>query len=411
MEAAVQQYSRFFKVVLLTGARQVGKSTLLHHLLPNVRTFVFDPVQDLFGARRDPDLFLDSNPPPLVLDEIQFAPELLPALKRRVDASDRPGQYYLTGSQNMAVLRTVAESMAGRVGILNLEGFSYLELLEQSGATWLDAYLQSPETFAGQIETLATTPPLMELLWRGSLPGLLDLPGEIVPGYFRSYIQTYVERDVRLLENIRDLSSFDRFLGLSAALCGQEINASQLGREIGVAPVTARRWLDLLTYTFQWLELSPYHGNAIKRLSGKSKGYWRDTGLACYLQRISSPEALAVNPLFGALFETWVINTFHKLAALLPTPPHMYHWRTGGGAEVDLVLELNGRFFPIEIKGKTNLTLHDTRGIRAFIETYPGRSIAPALVIYVGRETFPLTTFATAVPWNIVLKGGTTEVY
>jgi predicted AAA+ superfamily ATPase len=402
-EKKLKQYAKYFKVVLVTGARQVGKSTLLQHLFPEYKCFIFDPIQDLYGARRDPDLFLDTFPPPLVLDEIQFAPELLPAIKRRVDTREQQGQYFLTGSQNLSVLKSVAESLAGRVGIINLEGMTIQEMSSRPEDNWLAEYLQSPAAFLKlrQEREPVEAGPLAQTLWRGSLPGILEMPNDIVAGYFRSYIQTYVERDVRLLENIRELSSFDRFLGLSAALCAQEINASQLGREIGVTPATSRRWLDLLENTFQWLEVFPYHGNTIKRISGKRKGYWRDTGLACYLQRLSSPDALAVSPLLGSMFETWVVNQLYRLSSLLPTPPQLYHWRTSGGAEVDLILALDGCLFPLEIKCKTSLTGHDARGLRAFRETYPQEKIAPALIIYAGRESCPLDQYTTAIPWNI----------
>ena len=400
VEKKLKQYAQYFKVVLVTGARQVGKSTMLQHLFPEYKCFIFDPIQDLYGARRDPDLFLDTFPPPLVLDEIQFVPELLPAIKRRVDTLDHPGQYFLAGSQNLSVLKSVAESMAGRVGIINLEGMTIHEIFSRPEDNWLAEYLQSPATFFKRDREPVETDPLAQTLWRGSLPGILDMPNDIIAGYFRSYIQTYVERDVRLLENIRELSSFDRFLGLSAALCAQEINASQLGREIGVTPATSRRWLDLLENTFQWLEVFPYHGNTIKRISGKRKGYWRDTGLACYLQRLSSPEALAVSPLLGSMFETWVVNQLYRLSSLLPTPPQLYHWRTSGGAEVDLIMALDGCLFPVEIKCKTSLTKHDTRGLRAFRETYPAEKIAPALIIYAGKECYRIDQYTTALPWN-----------
>ncbi len=405
IEDKFRQYARYFKAVLVTGARQVGKSTLLQHLLPDAKSFVFDPVQDLYGARQDPDLFLDTHPPPLVLDEIQFVPELLPALKRRMDLNESPGQYFLSGSQNLAVLRSAAESMAGRVGVLNLAGMTPYEMFGKAQGAWLNSYLSSPKGICIKTTGLFTSPPLVEVLWRGSMPGCLDMPNEIIPAYFQSYIQTYVERDIRLLENIKELTSFDKFLGLSAALCGQEINGSQLGREIGITPATARRWLDLLANTYQWLELFPYHGNTIKRISGKRKGYWCDTGLACYLQRISSPDALAVNPLLGSLFESWAVNNLQRVSALLPTPPHLYHWRTTGGAEVDLVMELDGRLFPIEMKCKTNLNRHDTRGLRAFRETYGEEKVAPGLIVYAGQDCYQLNEFTTAIPWQALALG------
>lgn len=391
-----------FKVVLVTGARQVGKSTLLAHALPDVKTVVFDPVQDIYGARTDPDFFLDSFPPPAVLDEIQYAPELLAALKRRVDRVDAPGQYFLSGSQHLGVLRSVSESMAGRVGILRLEAMTVDEMLGRGGeAGWLGPYLDDPlsllDRFRGPQSEVGS---LTRLLWRGGLPGLLDAPDEVVPDFFGSYVQTYVERDVRRMEDIQELASFGRFLGLSGALTAQEINASQLGRDVGVAPRTARRWLDLLTHTYQWLELFPYHGSTVKRVSGKRKGHISDTGLACWLQRLSSPETLAASPLLGALFETWAVNAVHRQFVTVGVPPLAYHWRTVGGAEVDLVLERDGRLYPIEVKCGTRLNGHDTRGLRAFRDTYGPERVMPGLIVYAGEECYRVNPETIALPWN-----------
>lgn len=403
IEKKLLEYSKYFKAVLVTGARQVGKSTLLAHLFPNMKTFVFDPVQDHFGARRDPDLFLDNFPPPLILDEVQYVPELLPALKRKIDSLNGFGQYFLTGSQNLAMLRSVAESMAGRVGILHLEGMTAHEMFGRPDGLWLESFLDNPARLVRENKGLLDTPPLNRLLWRGSMPGTIDLPDMILPDYCRSYIQTYVERDVRIMEDIRELASFSQFLAVCAALTGQEINASHLGREIGVTPATARRWLDLLINTYQWFELFPYHGNTIKRVSGKRKGYWRDTGIASSLQRITSPDSLAVSPLFGAMFETWVVNSLYRQAELLSPPPLLYHWRTAGGAEVDVILELDGRLYPIEIKGKSALTGHDSSGIRAFRQTYGEEKVGNGLIIYAGKECYRIDRDTIALPWNSVL--------
>ena len=401
-EHKLLEYARYFKAVLLTGARQVGKSTLLQHALPGARVLVFDPLQDLYGARSDPDLFLDSFAPPLVLDEIQYAPELLPALKRRMDSSDRPGQYFLSGSQNLAVLESVAESMAGRVGILELAGMTLPELLhrgDQQG--WLPVYLHRPSELLDVVRgTCYEAGRLTRVLWRGSLPGLLDLPDRVVPDYLRSYVQTYVERDIRALHDIRSLADFGRFLALNAALTAQEIKDSQLGRDIGVSPPTAHRWRELLVNSYQWMEIPAYHGNTVKRISGKRKGYLRDTGLACSLQRLSSPEALLVSPLLGALFETWVVNQINRQFIHLPLPPQAYHWRTASRAEVDLVLEYDGRLHPIEVKCKTAPNRHDTRGLRAFRETYGSERVMPGLLIHAGSEAFWLDRHTMALPWN-----------
>lgn len=404
IEAQILESAKYFKAILLLGARQVGKSTLLTHLFPRTKAIVFDPIQDIYGARRDPDFFLNTFPAPLILDEVQFVPELLASLKRKMDLSDAKGQYFLTGSQNFSMLRTVAESMAGRVAIFQLDNFTPQEVLGQGKEEgWLPQYLRNPNTFYQERGNLPQSfVPLIELLFRGTFPATISLPTSQIPRYFRSYLQTYVDRDVRLQEDIRQLAEFDRFLGICASLTAQEINSSQLGREIGISPHTARRWLDLLSFTYQWSELLPYHGNTIKRISGKKKGYLKDTGFACYLQKVESSDSLAASPKLGAIFETWVINYIHQQFATLPVPPNAYHWRTAGGAEVDLILEWNGRLYPIEVKCKTNLTKGDLRGLQAFRATYPQSDIMTGLVVYAGEEPYRLDEHTIAIPWSLI---------
>ncbi len=407
LESIILRLKSRFKIILILGARQVGKSTLLAHLLPEAKMVVFDPLEDLYHARKDPDLFLNSFPAPLILDEVQYAPELLSALKRRVDQSEAKGQYFLTGSQNLAILKNVAESMAGRVGVLHLDTMTPLELLKRGTETgWLPTYLENPEEFLHRSSSVLTElPSLIRTLWRGSLPGLLGWDDHDIPVFYKSYLSTYVDRDVRSLENIQDLNSFDRFMGLISMLTGQELNLSQIGREVGVSPPTAQKWLNLLTYTYQWLELPPFFNNTIKRLSGKKKGFFKDTGLACYRQRISSPDALAISPQLGSLFETWVINHIHQQFVHLAVPPNAYHWRTAGGAEVDLILERDGKLFPIEIKCKTNPNRGDTSGLTAFRKTYRDHPVMQGLVIHAGSACFALDEWTIAMPWNYTRSG------
>ncbi|MBU0650670.1 AAA family ATPase, partial [bacterium] len=192
-----------FKVILLLGARQVGKSTLFTHIFPDIKAFVFDPVQDLYGVRKDPDLFLDNFPGPLILDEIQYVPELLPSIKRKVDKSDLPGQYFLTGSQNLSILKSVSESLAGRVGIFVLENMTFHEIKnivnpEKKEQTWLDIYIEDPYKLPDYFEQITLEQDsLFDFLYKGTLPGTLTLPDNMLADYFSSYIQTYIERDVR----------------------------------------------------------------------------------------------------------------------------------------------------------------------------------------------------------------------
>lgn len=404
IEDVLRQLSRSFKIVLVAGARQVGKSTLLQHVFPETKHLVFDPVQDLYGARNDPDQFLATFPAPLILDEIQYAPELLPALKRRVDQSPAKGQYLLTGSQNLAILRNIAESLAGRVAILRLDGMTPAELVGQAQPpSWLSTYLDDPDHFFDRLMDLPriqTPDSLCRHLWRGQFPALAEMEDEHVPTYMSAYIQTYVERDVRLMADLADLTQFGRFLRLAGAMTGQEIFQSQFGRDLGINPKTARRWLNLLLWSYQWIEFPCYSGNSIKRLSNKPKGHLQDTGLACYLNAIPSPESLLSHPHFGNIFESWGVGWLHRQAQRLRLPPVMYHWRTQNGAEVDAVLEYNGRLYPIEFKAATNLNKHDTRGIRAFQETYP--QAAPGIIVYGGQEPYRLSDTCAALPWLLI---------
>jgi len=400
----LEALSRSFPVVVVSGARQVGKSTLLNHVFGRrAETVVFDPSQDIGNARQDPDLFLDNHPPPLILDEIQYVPELVAALKRRVDRDRTPGNYLLTGSQQWNVLRSLAESMAGRAVFVDLEGFSLGELAQEGNAgSWLGAWLEDPDGFTAQRWNRLPLPfGPYEQVWRGTLPDATTLPLAALPDFWASYFRTYVERDVRLLSDVSDWHTFGRFVRLAAALTAQEINASHLGRELGVTPQTARRWLDLLLGTFQWFEAPPYAGNAVKRVSGKAKGYLGDTGLACWAQAISSPSALGGHPLWGPLFETFMAAEIRKQMALLPSPPRIHHWRSAGGAEVDLLLERDGRFFPLEIKGKTRISRTDARGIKAFRDAYPGLKVAPGLVIALCERVERVSEHDFSLPWDL----------
>lgn len=396
-----------FPVVVVSGARQVGKSTLLRHLFPELPVVVFDPVMDVGAARKEPDLFLDNFSSPVILDEIQYVPELIPAVKRRVDRHRAPGMYLMTGSQQWAVMRHVADSLAGRAVFVDLEGFSLCELggRAERGA-WLSRWLENPEAFVrNDAEVGPATRPVYEQLWRGWLPEANRLPLDVLPSFFSAYIRTYIERDVRLLADTDDWQRFGRFVQLAAAMNACEINHSQFGRDIGISPQTARRWLALLQATFQWHEVPAFSGNPVKRVSGKPKGYLADTGIACHLMQVSSPAALAGHPQAGALFESAVLAEIRKACALESVPPLIHHWRSHGGAEVDVLLERDGRLYPLEIKLTMNPTRKDARGIEAFRAAHPRREVAPGLVVTPGlvgtdRALINMTERDAAISWQ-----------
>ncbi|HSX11882.1 MAG TPA: DUF4143 domain-containing protein [Rhabdochlamydiaceae bacterium] len=404
LEKKVLSAASHFKVILILGARQVGKSTLLRHLLPDAEMFFFDAILDPYKVKTDPDLFLDLHPAPLILDEVQFAPALLSAVKRRVDLSTKKGCYFLTGSQNLNVLKTVSETMTGRVALFHMEGMS---LLERTGTidkeSWLSRYLSDPAKFIKtKPEVLASLPTLTEVIWRGSLPQAWELPFSEMARFFGSYIQTYVERDLRLVEKIENLQQFGDFLSLLGALSGKEINYTQLGREVHITPQTAKRWLFALFASYQWREILPIHRNSIKKISEKRKGILTDSGIACFLLRINSPEDLALHPSLGALFETWAINHIFQLFSTCPMAPSVYHWRTHSGAEIDLILEMNGVYFPIEFKCSRNLSAHDLKSFRALRETMSGKKVAPGLIIHAGDENYLLDRETMALSWKAI---------
>lgn len=407
IESVLKKLAPLFKVILITGARQVGKSTLLRNVFPGTPVVTFEPVKDILNARKDPELFLQNHSQPLILDEIQYAPELLATLKRVVDESDTKPQYFMTGSQNLSMLKSVTESMAGRVGIIHLSSLTPYEQGEHTQRpSWLEHYLNNPDTLKDKVVGTDTTTTLVSALWRGGMPGFLQTPDELLNYQIGSYISTYIERDIRSFIELESLTSFEQFFGIIAALSAQEINYSHLGRELSISNISIKRWLGLLEQSYQWRTIPAYHGNAIKRVTSKKKGYLTDTGIACYLQHISSPQALLNHPLRGALFETFVANIIHALIGTLPFRPAMYHWRSNGGAEVDLVLTINGELYPIEMKMTSSLSKYDARGIEAFRQTYhsPRSPVRLGLIIYAGSQCHYITENVLALPWNVLCK-------
>lgn len=397
------RFTETFPVTVVSGARQVGKTTLLQHLFPGHDYVVFDPSIDLENARKDPDLFLLNHKPPLILDEIQYAPEVVAAMKRAVDrAGTKPGQYILTGSQQWQVLKTLSESLAGRAAFLDLQSMSLQEIAGVE-TVWLSQWLNHTEQFLEWSRSARYADKnLNEWLWRGAMPGLLDIPDDLVPDFWSGYHRTYVERDARLMGDVADWQEFGRFYGLICSLTAQEMNFSQLGREIGMTPQTARRWLTILEATFQWFSLPAFSGNSIKRVSLRPKGHISDSGLACFHARISSPRALSANPLYGAIFESNMVQELSKQAATLPARPSFYHWRSAGGAEVDLLLERDGILYPFEFKLTTKPGRHDASGIRAFKASCPARTVAPGAIICAVEKPRWISEDALAIPWNLL---------
>ena len=400
LEKRVQQLFEHYPVVAVLGARQVGKSTMIENLFQEkLNSVVFDPVQDIGNARKDPDFFLQNHPPPVFLDEIQYAPELLASIKRFTDRSKVNGSYIISGSQCLSVLRNISESLAGRVAILHLLPMNFRELSEQTKQDSILKFWISHNTIPQDNRKMPVAPSTVDRIWRGAYPKVIQLPLELIPNFWESYLQTYIERDVRTVANVGSLQTFGRFFSILAASSAQEINHSHIGRELGVDRKTALQWTEIAEATFQWVSIPPFSRNPIKRIAGKSKGYFTDTGFISYLQRISSSQAVLNHPMFGRLFESFVVLEILKSFQDWSIKPNVYHYRSYAGAEVDLILDLDGRLYPIEIKWKTNPSGKDASGIRSLRDCFPKEDIAPGLIICSIESPQHVNKNTVAIPW------------
>lgn len=329
-------------------------------------------------------------------------------LKRIVDENDARGQYYLTGSQNILMLKTVSESLLGRMGIFHLEPMTQYELagFGDHEHTWLDVYLHEGgkallERFAGTLSHR----PLDEAVWRGGLPDLIGRDAAYVSQLLRAYMTSFLERDVRNFGAIENLSEFRRFVSLCAALSGQLINYSKMGQTLSLPVRQSRQWLSVLQQSYLWREVEPYLGdNQIKRLSKTPKGYFTDTGLLCAQLMIHAPELVHAHPSWGHIFKTWVVNEIFQLSTMSMPYLQAYHWRVNAGSEVDVILDYNGQLYPIEIKSMARPGAREASGLRAFMRTHKKKQIATGLIIHAGNECYRIDEDIIALPWHALVS-------
>jgi predicted AAA+ superfamily ATPase len=400
LETSVLKAASLFPVLLVTGARQVGKTTLLRRASGSERTYVtLDDPGLLALAKNDPVLFLQRFRPPLFIDEIQYAPELLPIIKMQVDATRSNGMFWLTGSQQFHLMKGVSESLAGRVAVLNLLGFSRREMIGRADE---GAFLPDPEAI--NLRLLATSPldlaGLYRHIWRGSFPALAlnaDMDRDL---FFSSYLQTYLQRDVRDLAKVGDEMAFLRFLRAAAARTGQLVNFADLARDADVAPNTAKSWLSILqTSGIVWL-LQPWHTNLTKRLVKTPKLYFLDTGLAAYLSEWSSPQNLEAGAMSGAIMETWVVTELLKSYLHNGLVPPFYYFRDKDKREIDLLIIHDNIIHPLECKKSASPGKHDIRNF-ATLENL-GIAVGSGGVICLSQMSLPLTRTAWSIPVGAV---------
>jgi len=352
IEKRVIDLARFFPVVMVCGPRQVGKTTMLRkvcsELMDKLNYVTFDNVMLRELARKDPELFLQRYQPPLMIDEFQYVPELLPYIKMIVDSKGENGQYFLTGSQLFSMMKNVSESLAGRVGLLQLYGFSYAEV----SGNLSEAFV--PKNTFGEYKNLPqrSINEVFDYIFRGSMPRLVTYPELTPEDFYSSYVKTYLERDIRDIINIRNERSFLRFLSCLAIRTGQELIVAELAKETEMDNKTIASWISILEATGIIFLLQPFYNNALKRVIKRPKLYFMDTGLAAYLSMWSSPQVLELSPMSGTMFETYVVSEIVKSYCYNGLDPrrHLYYYRDTTQREIDLVILKDNKLYPVEIK-------------------------------------------------------------
>jgi len=350
-------------VLLVTGARQVGKTTLLTNMFPDAPYLTLDDPILAETAEATPEEFLEGLADGTILDEVQYAPGLFRHIKRWIDRDRRPGRLYLTGSQKFSLMQGVSESLAGRVGLLDLGGFTREEL-----------------------EDAGRSVDLFDLVWRGGFPALHADEGQAPRLWFPSYTATYLERDVRNLLSVHNLRDFARFLRVLALRSGQMLNFADLARDVGISPNTARSWFSVLETSGLAATVEPWHRNETKRIIRTPKAYLADTGLLCHLLGISSPDQMRASAHWGAIWETWAFTQIHGwFRNRGAVNPPIHWWRTVDGQEVDFVVEAPNGLVAIECKAREAAKDGDDRGFKAFAREHEKEEVHRAWFLTASR--------------------------
>ncbi|MCP3680105.1 MAG: ATP-binding protein [Gammaproteobacteria bacterium] len=402
LSKTIKKMSGFFPVLLVTGPRQVGKTTLLEMCAGKQYNYVtLDDLDVRELAQNDPGLFIQTYPTPLIIDEVQYAPQLFSAIKIVVDRKKKNGLFWLTGSQKFDLMQGITESLAGRVAILDLLGLSQPEL--EGRADKSTPFLPTV-TLIDKVEKPLSNPKLLmntyQRIWLGSFPSIIKNGPSARDVFYRSYVQTYLQRDVKDVLNISDSITFNKFLTAVAARTGQLLNYADLARDVAIDNKTAKAWLSVLEASGLVYLLQPYHNNLSKRVIKTAKLYFLDTGLCAYLTKWPDAKSLAMGAMSGAILETYLFGEILKSYWHNGITPHFYYYRDLDQREIDLVIESGDILYPIEFK--KSATPSKTASKHFHLLEKLGKKAGHGAVICFIEKALPLSQQVTALPISIL---------
>lgn len=398
LESTLLNASASFPVVMVTGPRQIGKTTLLQRCAESNRRYVtLDDLNERTLAKSDPELFFKRNVPPILIDEVQYAPELFSYIKIICDRERKPGLFWLTGSQKFHLMQNISESLAGRVAILDLLGLSQAEIFKHPHSSQpllpTPEWLNNARSHAGKNFSLVE---VYKRIWTGSFPKISLQSNTDRDLFYGSYVQTYIQRDVREITNITNETGFNDFLRAVAARTGQLLNYADLARDADINHRTVKDWLNILETSGIIYLLRPYHNNVVNRLIKTPKIYFLDTGLCSYLTRWQSVESLEAGAMSGNILETYIFSEILKSYWHNGKQAYFNFYRDKDDREVDLIIDQNNTLYPIEIKKTAKPTSNAPTNFK-FLEGLQ-QKIGHGMVICLTEKDMPLSRDVDAVP-------------
>lgn len=393
-----------YPITLVTGARQIGKSTLCYELTDeyNYNYVSLDDIDDRSEAINDPKFFLSKHKPPLIIDEVQYAPMLFECIeaivnKKRLEAGDANGMYVLTGSQKFKLMKSVTESMAGRVGVINMSPLSFNEVIGRKEIP----FKVDLETAFDRSNYKITTDELFKTITKGFYPELYRNPNLNVNSFYSNYVSTYIDKDVSDAIEVKNKLLFHKLMQILASLTGEELVYDNLAKQIGVDKKTIMNWISVLEASNIIYLLQPYYENSLtKRVVKRPKIYFKDTGLACHLAKLGDPESLAVSHFSGHFVETYVINEIIKSYENTETYAEFYYYRDNEQNEVDLIIQSSGRLTLIEIKSGMNFNNNSIKGFKALNDS--NYIIDTSCVICLNESIYKINDNVYALPITVI---------